>query len=434
MPYNSLYLLGHLSLCTSALVLTSMSSPAPFKIAVPQNALDAVKARVEAATLPPPAPKSEDLWQYGVPTTDISRIVEYWKTSYDWRKAEAELNNELPQFTLPITVEGHGTLQAHFVHKRAVEAVGRKVIPLLFIHGWPGHFCEVRKILPMLINPESEGDVAFDVVAPSLPGFGYSSAPEKSGFALRQYAEFCHNLMLALGYNKYVVQGGDWGYFIAQRIIRFYGPVHVKGWHTNFPIGGPPTLKSFPRLYLAYMTTPYTEAEKKGMQRSAWFSSKGLGYIGIQSTMPQTLAYSLDDSPIGLLAWIYEKLVTWTDNYPWSEEEVLTWIHIYLFSHTQSSSSAATAVRIYYEAVQIGDLRLDAVCRPELYNGAVPLGISIFPQEVWVQPELWHHTIGKVVYSKRHESGGHFAAHERPGELVADMQNTFKLPIVLSAF
>ncbi|GJE91833.1 hypothetical protein PsYK624_079840 [Phanerochaete sordida] len=112
----------------------------------------------------------------------------------------------------------------------------------------------------------------------------------------------------------------------------------------------------------------------------------------------------------------------------------LTWIHIYLFSHTQSTSSAATSIRIYYEAVQGGDLRVDALARPELYNGAVPLGISIFPKELWVQPALWHHTIGKIVYSKRHESGGHFAGHERPEELVADMRSTFSLPAVASSF
>ncbi|GJE91834.1 epoxide hydrolase [Phanerochaete sordida] len=274
----------------------------PFTISAPQDALDAVRQRVESAVLPPPAPSSNSPWTYGVPNADISRIVDYWKTSYDWRKAEAELNAELPQFTLPVAVQGHETLQAHFVHKRALAEPGRKVIPLLFIHGWPGHFCEVRRILPMLVDPKGDGEVAFDVVAPSLPGFGYSNAPEKSGFALRQYAEFCHNLMLGLGYDKYVVQGGDWGFFIAQRIIHFYGPTHVKGWHTNFPVTGPPTLVTFPRLYLTSKLTSYTAQEKKGLERSEWFATHGQGYIGVQSTMPQTLAYALTDSPVGLLA------------------------------------------------------------------------------------------------------------------------------------
>ncbi|EKM49656.1 uncharacterized protein PHACADRAFT_106742 [Phanerochaete carnosa HHB-10118-sp] len=408
-----------------------MPSPVPFRISVPRDALDAVKQRLETATLPPPAPSSDNPWKYGVPSADIARIVEFWKTSYDWRKAEAALNDDLPQFTLPITVRDHGMFQAHFVHKRANEVEGRKGIPLLFIHGWPGHFCEVRKVLPMLTNPENENDVAFDVVAPSLPGFGYTSAPEKGGFALVQYAEFCHNLMIMLGYDKYVIQGGDWGFL---KIVHLYGPKHAKAWHTNSPVAGPPTFKAFPRLYLTHMTTPYTEAEKKGLQRTAWFGQQGQGYIGIQSTMPQTLSYSLADSPVGLLAWIYEKLVTWTDDYPWTEEEVLTWIHIYLFSHTQSTSSAATSVRIYYEVIQSGDMRLDKPGNPQLYNGAVPLGISIFPQEIVVPPSLWHRTLGNVVYSARHESGGHFAAYERPGPLVADIRNTFKLPIVQSAF
>jgi pimeloyl-ACP methyl ester carboxylesterase len=167
----------------------SLVSPLVFKISVPQDALDNVKQKLALTALPPPAPPSEDSWKYGVPLEDITRILEYWKTQYDWRKHEASLNAELPQFTLPIDVKDHGTFQAHFVHQKAQREAKGKPIPLLFLHGWPGHFAEVRKILPLLTNPESDDDPVFDVVAPSLPGFGFTSAPTKAGFAHAQYAE-----------------------------------------------------------------------------------------------------------------------------------------------------------------------------------------------------------------------------------------------------
>lgn len=384
--------------------------------------------KLARATLPPPAPQSDDPWKYGVPNADMERLLDYWKKTYDWRKAEAELNDELPQFTLPVTVKDHGTFQAHFVHQRAKRE--GKAIPLLFVHGWPGHFAEVRKILPLLTNPEDEDDLVFNVVAPSLPGFGFTSAPEKSGFAISQYAEFCHTLMLSLGYDEYVVQGGDWGFFICHRLVHLYGPKHVKAWHTNLPAGRPPTATGWPRLYFAHLLTPYTEAEKKGLLRTKWFREIGQGYFQEQSTKPQTLAYSLADSPVALLAWIYEKLVTWTDNYPWTEDEVLTWIHIYACSGAQSTSSAATSIRIYYEAVHAHDFHI--LSDPAYYNGKVPLGVSVFPQEIVVVPATWHHTLGHLVYTGNHASGGHFAAFERPQELVDDIRKMFKLPEVKS--
>lgn len=167
----------------------SATTPTPFKIAVPQEALDAVRVKLDVTSLPPPAPSSGDPWQYGSPLDHIERFTEYWKRSYEWKKHEAELNEELPQFTLPISVKDHGTLQAHFVHQKSQRSTAGKIIPLLFVHGWPGSFIEVRKILPLLTNPEGDDDPVFDVVAPSLPGFGFSSAPEKAGFAMDQYAE-----------------------------------------------------------------------------------------------------------------------------------------------------------------------------------------------------------------------------------------------------
>ena len=167
----------------------SVDAPTPFKISVSQDSLDTLKRRLETTALPPPSLASNDPWEYGVPTTDISRILEYWKATYDWKAHETVLNEELPQFTLPVAVQDHGVLQAHFVHYKAKQVPKGKAIPLLFIHGWPGSFLEVKKVLPLLTQPENDDDPVFDVVAPSLPGFGFSSAPAKAGFAIDQYAE-----------------------------------------------------------------------------------------------------------------------------------------------------------------------------------------------------------------------------------------------------
>jgi pimeloyl-ACP methyl ester carboxylesterase len=168
----------------------SGSSPRPFKIAIPQEALDSLQKRLALTTLPPPELQCDDPWAYGAPSREIARFLNYWQTNYDWRKHESAINEELPQFTLPIPVDGHGTLQAHFVHKKAtLRLTKEKPVPLLFLHGWPGNFAEIRKVLPLLTNPKSDDDLVFDVVAPSLPGFGFSEAPKKAGFAHAQYAE-----------------------------------------------------------------------------------------------------------------------------------------------------------------------------------------------------------------------------------------------------
>ena len=164
---------------------------------MPQDALDLLQKKLDITSLPPPAPESEDAWKYGVPHADMTRLIEYWKTKYEWRKHEAELNEDLPQFTLPVEVKDHGTFQAHFVWQKAQRAGKDKTIPLLFLHGWPGHFAEVRKILGPLTNPEGEDDPVFDVVAPSLPGFGFTSTPTKEGFAHDQYAEVRGTILLA---------------------------------------------------------------------------------------------------------------------------------------------------------------------------------------------------------------------------------------------
>jgi pimeloyl-ACP methyl ester carboxylesterase len=384
-------------------------SETPFRVAVPDYKLAQLRAKLDLTSFPDELVDAR--WTYGAPLADIRRLVARWKDGYQWREHEAELN-QLPQFTRDIEVDGHGSLNIHYLHHQS-EVVG--AIPLLFVHGWPGSFIEVQKILPLLTAASHEHP-SFHVVALSLPGFGFSQAPRSKGFKAAHYAEVGNKLMLALGYNEYVTQGGDWGFDITRKAASLYGGKSVKAWHTNFPRGQPPQLLSTPLLYLSNLVTPYTATERARLERMQWFQTVGRGYFMEQSTQPQTLGYGLTDSPAGLLAWIYEKLVTWTDSYPWDDDEVLTWVSIYWFSR----AGPAASFRIYYEFVQGGDLDLPLSELP-----TIPLGLSFFPKEIYIAPKRWTRSMGRVVFDSEHTSGGHFAAHEKPAELADDVRKMF---------
>ncbi|PPR02084.1 hypothetical protein CVT24_011218 [Panaeolus cyanescens] len=407
---------------------TSHGPEVPYAISIPDSAINALQQKLALATFPDELKGAT--WDYGVPLADVKRLVTRWKGGYDWRAAEKQLNEELPQFKRTISVDGHGDLGIHYVHKKSSV---KNAIPLLFVHGWPGSFIEIRKILPLLITASPDGSFpSFHVVAPSLPGFGFSDAPTRTGFGAEQYAEACHKLMLSLGYDEYgalsntglpqylivdnsVTQGGDWGWLVTRYIGCLYGHKHAKAWHTNFSrpeqYNFPPTLTSSPYIYLTSLVKPYTEAEKEGFKRTEWFLGKGFGYNSLQSTKPQTIGYSLADSPVGLLAWIYEKLVEWSDGYKWDDDEVLTWISIYAFS----TAGPAASARIYYEVVNM---------KRELPTPTIPKGQSLFPREILVVPKAWLWS-PQLVFTSEHDKGGHFASHEMPVELVDDLRKMF---------
>lgn len=390
-----------------------MASPIkPFKIAVPDSAIKRLKDKLELATWPDEVSFSND-WSYGAPLADVKRLAKKWQNDFDWRAHERKLN-ELPQFSTTIQVDGFDDLQVHFVHQKSPNPDS---IPLLFCHGWPGSFLEVVKILPLLTNPAS-GKPTFHVVAPSLPNFGFSSAPTKPGFTIRHYAETCHKLMQQLGYARYATQGGDWGFAVTRMVGLLY-PSHCLASHLNFVrVSEPPSLAADPLLYLRHGVTAYSEAEKAGMARSAWFRTEGFGYNLEHSTKPATIGFALADSPVALLAWVYEKLRDWTDAYPWTDDEVLEWISVYQFS----AAGPAASVRIYYE-----NMHADPAFTKRIfgYNGQVKLGLSYFPKDLVLPPMLWGRTLGPVVFERWHEDGGHFAAHERPEKLVADLREMF---------
>ncbi|KAH9035746.1 alpha/beta-hydrolase [Lactarius pseudohatsudake] len=353
-----------------------MTSEQPFKIAVSDDALALLKRKLDDTRLPDEVNAAE--WAYGAPLADIRRLANRWKDGYDWRTHERKLN-ALPMFTRTIAVEGFGELNVHYIHQKST---AKGAIPLLFVHGWPGCFLEVTKVLPLL-TAVSVDHPSFHVVAPSLPGYAWSEGVLEKGFHAKHYAELFNKLMISLGYTEYVTQGGDWGHILTLTAASLYGPKHVKASHTNFPICEPPTYGT-PIILLQCLIASFTSRERDAAAVSQNFFKNGMSYFREQSTKPQTLGFSLADSPVGLLAWIYEKLVTWTDSYPWTDDEVIG------FPGT-----------------------------------TVPVGLSFFPKELARFPKPLLRSKGNIVFESDHEAGGHFAAYEQPEALVGDLRKMF---------
>ncbi|EPS29616.1 hypothetical protein PDE_04566 [Penicillium oxalicum 114-2] len=390
-----------------------MSSPAkPYQIAVSDEDLHDLKQRLQLAKFPSQFESADqDFWDFGAPASEVKRLAKFWHDGFDWRKAEAELN-QLPQYHTDIEVDGFGVLDIHFVHQISPT---EGAIPLLFSHGWPGSFFEVSKLLPGL---QGGGDhPSFNVVALSLPNFGFSSGVTRRGFGLRQYAETCHKLMLKLGYKQY---GGDWGYAITRTMGLLY-PESCKASHVNVAVSDPPRWSSSPFLALQHALTPYTPREQAGLGRSQWFRQEGYGYNILQSTKPQTIGTALADSPVALLAWILEKLHDWTDSYPWTDDEILTWVSIYWFSKAGPEAST----RIYYEATHVEPAAGIKYEQIKAYIPQVKLGISHFPREISIVPSTWAAGLGPVVQQTEHERGGHFAAWEVPDAILQDLRAMF---------
>jgi hypothetical protein len=227
--------------------------------------------------------------------------------------------------------------------------------------------------------------------------------------------------MLQLGFTEYVTQGGDWGFYITRAMGMLY-PQSVKASHINMIRGFAPKWTKNPILALQHAVKPYSESEKKGFERSNWFATEGRGYNLEQSTKPQTIGYALADSPVALLAWIYEKLHDWTDGYPWTDEEILTWISIYQFS----TAGAHASVRIYYEATHhTPGKRIKHRDDISLWIPKVKLGLAFFPKELGIFPATWGRTLGPVAYESHNETGGHFAAWERPEVIANDLKAMF---------
>ncbi|WP_043216930.1 epoxide hydrolase family protein [Streptomyces sp. 351MFTsu5.1] len=376
----------------------------PFTIDVPQADLDDLRqrllqSRLFDSDLPPAA---------GVPTGYLRELVSYWAEKFDWRAAERQLN-ELPQFQADVTTD-HGDFSLHFVHARGK---GPHPMPLLFTHGWPGSFWEVHKILGPLTDPAAHGGDpadAFDVVAPSLPGYGFSPHPGRPGVDPGAIADAFHALMTrTLDYPRYVAQGGDWGSLVTTALARDHGGSNEQGVaaiHLNM-FAGP---------YLPSGEPSPAEQSYLGKQR-AWQAAEG-GYGHIQGTKPLTLGHALADSPAGLAAWIVEKFQTWSDcdgdvERVFSKDDLLTHIMLYWLGGTIS-----TSFRLYHELDPGQPLGNEPIATPTAF-AAFAHEFSTAPREVVARAfDLERYT--------EFDSGGHFAALEKPVELVEDIRAAFR--------
>jgi microsomal epoxide hydrolase len=374
----------------------------PFVVAVPDSVLEDLRARLARTRLPDQIPGTG--WELGTDLTYLRGLLAYWRDEFDWRTQERALNR-LAHFRTAI--DG---IDLHFVHERSASP---DAVPLLLLHGWPGSFVEFVDLVAPLTDPAAHGGSPFDafhVVIPSLPGFGFSTAPRERGYNPERIADIMAALMERLGYARYGVQGGDWGAIIGRSLAGNY-PDRVIGFHSNFILGGPP-----PGADPTAGVTPEEQALRD--ERVAAFA-EGSAYQEIQGTKPQSLGYGLNDSPAGLAAWIVEKFHGWTDHDGDLEQavprdKILTNITLYWVTGSITSST-----RIYYES------RHTPPTRPVAYV-AVPTAGAIFPKEIYFTPRAWAESRYNIVRWTVMPRGGHFAALEEPDLLLADIRAFFR--------
>jgi epoxide hydrolase len=365
-----------------------------FRIDVPSEVLDDLHARL-AHTRWPEAECVDD-WSQGIPLGYTRELAAYWADGYDWRSRQAALNR-FDQFTTEI--DG---LDIHFIHQRSPHA---DALPLVITHGWPGSIAEFQKVIEPLVNPPSgRAEDAFHVVCPSLPGYGFSGKPSKTGWGVGKIAEAWETLMLRLGYDRYGAQGGDWGAAVTTQIGRNRG--HCIAIHLNMPIARP----------AAGSGGDLTVDEQQALAAYAEHRQWGTGYSKQQSTRPQTLGYGLVDSPVGQLAWIVEKFWAWTDcdGHPEnavSRDELLDNVMLYWIT-----GSGASSARLYWESFNsfITDGRVE-----------LPTGVAAFPKEILRTPRRWCEAAYNITHWTTMPRGGHFAAFEQPDLFVDDVRAFF---------
>ena len=374
----------------------------PFRIAIPDADLADLRERLLDARLPDQIPGTG--WDFGTDMAYLRELIDYWIHQYDWRTHEARLNS-FDQFTT--TIDGE---HIHFIHARSPEP---DALPLIITHGWPGSIVEFLDVIEPLRNPRAHGGDpadAFHVIAPSLPGYAFSGPTIAAGWNVRRIAEAWASLMAALGYARYGAQGGDWGSFVSRHLADV-DRAHVCGVHLNMwpaaPSGADGELDAL------------SDREKAHLARAADYMKTGAGYVAIQSTRPQTLAYGLNDSPAGLLSWIVEKFHAWTDNNGVVDEAVsrdalLTNVAVYWFTGTAGSSA-----RLYYESITAGAVRPAPITD-------IPVGVGDYPQEIMAAPRRLVERDNNVVHWNELPRGGHFAAMEEPDLFVDDVRTFFR--------
>ena len=373
-----------------------MSQIKKFNIEIPQSKLDDLQQRLTLTRWP--EKETPDDWTQGIPLSYMKEIHDYWLNDYDWRKHEKEIN-KFPQFLSTIN-----ELDVHFIHFKSPH---KNAKPLIITHGWPGSVVEFFKVIEQLADPKIDGsnsEIAFDVITPSLPGFGFSGKPTKPGFGVEKIADTFSKLMQTLGYENYFAQGGDWGAAVTTALGT--QDSNCEAIHLNMAVVSP-DMETMDDL---------TEFEQQALAGFQFYQEWDSGYSKQQSTRPQTLGYGLTDSPIGQAAWILEKFYQWTDcdGHPEnavSRDELLTNVMFYWLTET-----AASSARLYWES--FGE-----------FNGGevkTPTGVSIYPKEIFKASERWlKKRYTDLRYYNVLDSGGHFAALEKPDLYVNEIRSFF---------
>ncbi|MGN7754938.1 epoxide hydrolase family protein [Sinorhizobium sp. 22678] len=385
----------------------------PFQIHVPQSQLDDLRKRI-ANTRWPDKETVGDISQ-GIQLQRIQELIRYWGSEYDWRKAEQELN-ALPEFIT--TIDG---VDIQFIHARSRHP---NALPVILTHGWPGSQFEFIKTIGPLTDPTAYGgraEDAFDVVIPSIPGHGFSGKPTELGWGPERVAKAWDVLMKRLGYSTYVSQGGDHGSVISDALAR-QAPKGLLGIHLNMPATVPGELM---RGINAGDPAPVSlsQPEREAYRSLSTFFGRNAAYGAMMVTRPQTIGYSLADSPSGLAAWIYEKFVQWSDSNGvpenvLSRDEMLNDITLYWLTNVGASSS-----RFYWENNN-NNFSSDAQKTKDI---KVPVAITVFPKEIYKAPESWSkQAYPSLVYYNQVEKGGHFAAWEQPQLFAEELRAAFK--------
>jgi epoxide hydrolase len=374
-----------------------------FTIQVPDGVLTDLRERLARTRFPDQLDGAG--WDFGTELSYLRELVRYWLEQFDWREQERGLNR-FDHWKARVR-----ELDLHFIHQRSREV---DALPLLITHGWPGSVFEFHKIIGPLTDPVAHGgkrEDALHVVCPSLPGYGFSAAPKRPGFDVREVALTNAALMAQLGYARYAAQGGDWGAAVTVQLARVAAE-HVLGIHLTMVPVGPPAGAANPSAGVAAAELPW-------LAEIAKFRKDESGYQRIQATKPQSLGYGLNDSPAGLAAWIVEKFRGWSDcqgdvESRFSKDELLT--NVMLYWVTQSITSS---MRLYCES----ERSRSNAAEPRV---EVPTASAVFPKELYKAPRAWVEAAFNLKRFTVFPSGGHFAALEEPAALVGDIRAFFR--------
>lgn len=361
-----------------------------FEVNIAQSELDDLNERIQKVRWPDEIENSD--WKYGTSLSYIKELADYWKNEFDWRTIEKKINS-FPNFIA--NIDGN---KIHFLH---IKSKNENAIPIIITHGWPGSFLEMFKIIPYLTESDN---VSFDIVIPSIIGFGFSEKPIENGSDYGFNADLWHKLMIKLGYNKYALQGGDIGAGISIKIAQKY-PENIIGLHLNY-------ISDSYEPYLKENNNTTTDIIKFRKHLKEWNEQEG-AYSTIQSTKPLSLAYGLNDSPIGLCSWIIEKFNAWSDNNgnienSFTKQELLANVTLYWLTQTIHSS-----IRMYHE-ISLNPLKFR---KDDFIN--IPVGFAKFPKEIPTPPREYIEKGLNIVHWTDLPKGGHFPALEQP-KLLAD--------------